>query len=105
MLIFCIISVLLLILSLLLRRLRQKRLDWFAQHEKFVQQAQNSKIDILFIGDSITEGWLRTDIVDLWDKNLKSLNAVNFGLGGDRTHEILWRLKNGEFEKIKPKLV
>ena len=59
--------------------------------------------DILFIGDSITEGWLSTG-KDIWDKDYATRNALNFGLSGDKTQNVLWRLNNMEIQALKPKV-
>ena len=74
---------------------------WVARHEGFVAEAKQGGIDVLFLGDSITHGW-RTRGKQVWDREYASLNAANFGFGGDRTEHVLWRLRNGEAEGYQP---
>jgi lysophospholipase L1-like esterase len=71
------------------------------RHEGFVALAKKGNIDVLFLGDSITDGWRRQAA---WKKHFEPLKAANFGIGGDRTQHVLWRLQNGELEGIKPKV-
>jgi beta-glucosidase len=74
-------------------------------HEKFVQEAKKDDIDLLFLGDSITEGWL-TRGKSVWQKRyVDKYKVANFGIGGDRTQHVLWRIENGELEGIHPKVV
>jgi lysophospholipase L1-like esterase len=73
------------------------------RHEGFVEIAKKGNVDLLFLGDSITDGW-RGGGKDVWQENFEPLKAANFGIGGDRTQHVLWRLQNGELEGIKPKL-
>jgi lysophospholipase L1-like esterase len=75
---------------------------WVKRHEGFVAQAKKGDADILFMGDSITDGWRGQN---LWKEKYKSLKAVNFGIGGDRTQHVLWRIQNGECDGIKPKVI
>ncbi|MBI3879032.1 MAG: GDSL family lipase [Verrucomicrobia bacterium] len=77
---------------------------WVARHEGFVAEAKQGGIDVLFLGDSITDGW-RTKGKATWDKHFAPLKAANFGISGDRTQHVLWRLRNGEAEGYKPKAV
>lgn len=77
---------------------------WVARHEGFVAEAKQGGIDVLFLGDSITDGW-RDDGKPVWDREYAPLKAANFGIGGDRTQHVLWRLRNGEAAGYKPKLV
>jgi len=59
--------------------------------------------DIIFIGDSITEGWLGAG-KDIWDQTYEPRHALNFGIGGDKTQNVLWRLNNMSIENLKPKV-
>ncbi len=77
---------------------------WVARHEGFVREAQNGGVDILFLGDSITDGW-RNRGSNVWNKYYAPRHAANFGVSGDRTQHVLWRMDNGELDGIKPKVV
>jgi lysophospholipase L1-like esterase len=77
---------------------------WVARHEGFVAEAKQGGIDVLFLGDSITDGW-RSRGKQVWDREYAPLKAANFGIGGDRTEHVLWRLRHGEAEGYRPKLV
>lgn len=70
-------------------------------HESFVAKAKEGKAQLVFLGDSITAGWNRNK--EIWDKAFGSYEPVNFGIGGDRTQHVLWRITNGELDGIKPK--
>ena len=52
------------------------------------------KAQVVFIGDSITQGWEKEG-KEVWKKYYSHRNAVNLGIGGDRTQHVLWRLDNG----------
>ena len=77
---------------------------WIKRHEGFVQEAQKGGIDILFMGDSITDNW-RTRGTNLWNQYYVPRHAANFGIGGDRTQHVLWRMDHGELDGIHPKVV
>lgn len=57
--------------------------------------------DVVFVGDSIVANLQCTD---LWEKWFAPMHCLNFGIGGDQTQHVLWRLRNGELEFIKPKV-
>ncbi len=73
------------------------------KHESFLNIIKNKKIDLLFLGDSITRRWEENP--ELWDKYFREFNPVNFGIGGDTTQNLKWRILNGEIDNISPKLV
>ena len=77
---------------------------WVARHEGFVQEAKKGGIDILFLGDSITDFW-RNRGSNVWTKYYAPRHAANFGISGDRTQHVLWRMDHGELDGIKPKVV
>jgi len=60
------------------------------------------KAQVIFIGDSITQGW-EGEGKDVWAKYYAPRNAINLGIGGDRTQHVLWRLDNGNLAGLKPK--
>lgn len=70
-------------------------------HEKFVKTAQDGTAELVFLGDSITAGWGGKK--EIWDKAFGVYKPANFGIGGDRTQHVLWRITNGELDGIKPK--
>ncbi|MGC4074542.1 MAG: GDSL-type esterase/lipase family protein [Nibricoccus sp.] len=77
-------------------------------HEQLVQKAHTGRIDLYFLGDSITRRWGATDYPDFlahWKKNFHGWNAGNFGWGGDKTQHILWRITNGELDGVDPKVI
>jgi lysophospholipase L1-like esterase len=78
--------------------------NWVKRHEDFVREAKQGGIDILFMGDSITDFW-RNKGSNVWNKYYAPRHAANFGISGDRTQHVLWRLDNGELDGIKPKVV
>jgi lysophospholipase L1-like esterase len=84
-----------------------------SQHQEFVKIANNGDFDILFLGDSITYLWNvgEGDISGylggkrLFDKYFGDMKVANFGIPGDTTQGVLWRLQNGEGQGHKPKAV
>ena len=72
-------------------------------HENFVKIAGQGDTGLLFLGDSITAGWTRQPTI--WSNAFGIYRPANFGIGGDRTQHVLWRIKNGELEVHKPKAV
>jgi len=85
-----------------------QRKDKFAvqRHEAFVERAKKGDVDVLFLGDSITQGWEGKESKEVWEKEFGKLKPANFGIGGDRTEHIIWRITEGkELEGIRPKAV
>lgn len=78
---------------------------FIASHEKFVNIAKEGKAQLVFLGDSITAGWAGNG-KEVWAKAFAGYTPANFGIGGDRTQHVLWRIQNGELEApLKPKAV
>jgi platelet-activating factor acetylhydrolase IB subunit beta/gamma len=61
------------------------------------QPKANLALDVILIGDSLVEGW---DI-----QLLSPLAALDSGVGGDRTENVLWRLLAPGLSEIHPKNV
>lgn len=79
---------------------------WKDRHELLNKRAKEagSKASVVFIGDSITQGW-ETEGKSVWERTYAARHAVNLGIGGDRTQHVLWRLDNGNLDGLKPKAV
>ena len=75
---------------------------WMTRHEKMNERVKQGNVDLLMIGDSITQGWEGSG-KEVWQKYYGKRNAVNLGIGGDQTQHVLWRLANGNIEGITPK--
>ena len=76
---------------------------WMNRHESFNQRVAKGKVDLVLIGDSITHGWEGKG-KSVWEKFYGKRNAVNLGIGGDRTQHVMWRLDNGNVKGISPKV-
>jgi lysophospholipase L1-like esterase len=79
--------------------------NWNERHTRLSQRATEAgeKAKLLFIGDSITEGWENAG-KEVWERYYADRSAINLGIGGDRTQHVLWRLDNGNINGLKPKL-
>src|SRR4051812_30778640 len=86
--------------------------EFIKRHQEFLETARTApRCDVVFLGDSITDMWRdeerngvkRGKLV--WDKYFGPLHALNFGIGGDRTQHVLWRIQQGELNHVKPKAV
>ncbi len=76
---------------------------WKKRQEQINARAKEGDVNLLFIGDSITQGWMGAG-KDVWQKYYGERKAMNAGIGGDRTQHVLYRLDHGNIDGIKPKL-
>lgn len=76
---------------------------WYQKHADDVATAQQGKARVVFLGDSITEGWDK--VRPVWEREFAPYGAANFGIGGDLTQNLLWRLDHGAVEKLNPDVV
>lgn len=65
---------------------------------------QGATAQILFVGDSITQGW-ETAGREVWERYYAPRRALNLGVSGDHTQHVLWRLEHGHLEGVNPKVV
>jgi beta-glucosidase len=72
------------------------------RHDAFLYRIKQGEVGLLFLGDSITDGWPRNGEWS-WLK-FAPYKPADFGIGGDRTEHLLWRITNGELEGINPKV-
>ncbi len=89
---------------------------WRDRHDARLDQkskalAAGKPFDLVFVGDSITQGWEGAG-KKLWAERYSPRNAFNLGFSGDRTEHVLWRQglgdergdRNNEFAGLAPKL-
>jgi lysophospholipase L1-like esterase len=77
-------------------------------HEQLLAKRTQGRIDVYFVGDSITRRWGATDYPDFlahWKATFSGWNAGDFGWGADSTQHILWRLEHGELDGVDPKVI
>ena len=79
-------------------------------HAELLEKRRKGRIDVYFLGDSITRRWGTSDeqykaFLANWRQNFHGWNAANFGWGGDTTQNILWRLHNGELDGVNPRVI
>lgn len=73
------------------------------RHEAFLARAKDGPIGVLFLGDSITEGW--TKAPHIWEHYYGKLQPANFGIGGDQSQHVIWRIEHGELDGVQPKVL
>lgn len=81
---------------------------WMPRHEAKLKEVAELKAagkqpQVVFIGDSITEGWEKSG-KPVWKQYYEKYNDVALGFGGDHTENVLWRLQHGEVDGLAPKV-
>ncbi len=82
---------------------------WLPRHRAKLQEIHAHReagraIDIVFLGDSITEGWEKEGRA-VWEREYAPQHALGLGFGGDKTENLLWRLEHGELDGMAPKVI
>jgi lysophospholipase L1-like esterase len=74
------------------------------QAEVLRRAKTGAKAPVVFVGDSITQGW-EGDGAEPWQKYFAPLGALNLGVSGDRTEHVLWRLQQAPLTRLEPRVV
>lgn len=75
--------------------------EWEAFHAMLKNHPQKAQSQLLFLGDSITQRWG----ADVLHAHWGAYTPLAFGIGGDRTQQLLWRLGHGELDGAHPKAI
>lgn len=84
---------------------------WLDAHSKLVAwvHANPGPVDVLLVGDSITQQWGSAHhpggFNEAWTAYFAKYKAINIGLGGDKTQNVLWRLDHGAVDGITPRAI
>ncbi|RAJ88051.1 lysophospholipase L1-like esterase [Chitinophaga dinghuensis] len=87
---------------------------WWEQHADIdsLLQAQKGQLDIVFAGNSITQGLggHRTRTTNragfqAFDSTFSKWKWECAGISGDRVQNLLWRLQNGQYKQSQPKVL
>ena len=77
--------------------------DWWRDRQQATnQRIKQGGVDLVFIGDSITQGFEGAG-AELWSKFYEERKAVNLGFSGDRTEHVVWRLGHGNLDGVEPR--
>jgi beta-glucosidase len=76
---------------------------WWQRHEAIVRidPPTRQRAELVLIGDSIVQGWDQA----VFGEYYAPLHAINLGIGGDKTQQVIWRLLHGEVDGMQPKVV
>ena len=83
---------------------------WRARFGEKQAELRHAPVDLLWLGDSITQNWERSSDDDwrnffpAWQRFYGDRHAVDLGFKGDSTCHLLWRLQHGELEGISPRV-
>jgi len=75
---------------------------WMAMHNRFLSETRDAEPEILWVGDSVIQNLFNSRI---WETSFCLMHCLNFGIAGDRTENVLWRLQNGELDNLSPKVI
>ncbi|XP_059161275.1 platelet-activating factor acetylhydrolase IB subunit alpha1-like [Physella acuta] len=76
--------------------------EWMLMHNSFISEGKQQQPEVVLLGDSLIANMC---LSPLWQQMFEPLNCLNLGIGGDTTENVLWRIQNGEFDNIQPKVI
>ena len=92
-------------------RLEDDVYDWYARHHAELDLEKRIQPKVVLIGDSITHFWsgppnaAEVNGATAWKSLFGEMPVLNMGFGWDRTQNVLWRLRQGEFDGVHPEWV
>lgn len=74
---------------------------YMSLHNRFVSEAKSNEPDVVFLGDSHIA---LLEQSEFYEQMLAPFHCLCFGVRGDTTYNLRWRLINGEIELVNPKV-
>jgi beta-glucosidase len=82
---------------------RKSEAKWRQRHQAIkAKLAAGPRVDVLLLGDSITQGW---EYSRNWTRNFPGYRTVNAGIASDRVEHVMWRVEDGLIADSRPKVV
>lgn len=78
--------------------------DWWKERHELILSKLDSNAELILVGNSIFHTLDNEDRKEVWEDYLDKYHVINMGISGDRTENVIWRLKNGLLENINPKV-
>jgi beta-glucosidase len=72
-------------------------------HQALLARGRAGPIGVLFLGDSITNHWHIAP--EIWQQYYGPFQPANFGISGDTTQNVIWRIEHGELDGLHPRVV
>jgi beta-glucosidase len=82
---------------------RPLREGWLERHRRYCARAAAGNLDLVFLGDSLTQRW--EGAPDVWQCYYGKRNAAQMGIDNDGTQQVLWRVDHGTLDGCSPKLI
>lgn len=76
--------------------------EWRAHHERHLRAAGRTTAKVIFLGDSITEGW---SVAPAYREQFGKYSPVNLGIANDMTQNVLWRIEHGTLDGTHPRVI
>jgi lysophospholipase L1-like esterase len=76
--------------------------EWRAHHERHLRAPGRANAKVIFLGDSITEGW---SVAPAYREHFGKYAPLNFGIANDMTQNVLWRVEHGALDGTQPQAV
>ena len=92
-------------------RLELDSYDWYSRHHAELMIGKQLNPQVVMIGDSITHFWAGAPLARAmngpgsWDLIFGGKPVLNMGFGWDRTQNVLWRIRQGEFDGLSPEWI
>jgi beta-glucosidase len=77
---------------------------WPERHRQKLLETKQNQPTLIFVGDSITQNWEEAGS-KVWNRYYTPRHAANYGFRGDSTQHVIWRIENGEFDGLNPRLI
>ena len=84
--------------------------SWWPNYHKNMLKREPQNMKVMFLGDSITMMWRSQSGLEggtlVWEKHYKNIPAGNYGISGDKTENVLWRITEGnDLDGTNPKVI